>query len=177
MRGKFTAVVSCYSLQRIALGHKVEIVAGVSATCTATGLTEGSHCSVCGEVIKAQETIPALGHLFTNYIYNNDATTDADGTETAECDREGCNAIDVRTAEGTRLVGIDDANAANAVNIYAHHNTVVIENAQDDVYVFDESGKMVARQNVTSDRMEMQMPSQGIYIVRIGDKSQRVFLK
>lgn len=69
------------------------------------------------------------------------------------------------------------ANAANAVNIYAHHNTVVIENAQDDVYVFDESGKMVARQNVTSDRMEVQMPSQGIYIVRIGDKSQRVFLK
>lgn len=69
------------------------------------------------------------------------------------------------------------ANAANEVKIYAHHNTVVIENAQDDVYVFDESGKMVARQNVTSDRMEMQMPSQGIYIVRIGDKSQRVFLK
>ena len=31
-------------------------------TCTETGLTEGKHCSVCGEVIVAQTTIPAAGH-------------------------------------------------------------------------------------------------------------------
>ena len=30
--------------------------------CTETGLTDGSHCSVCGEVIKAQSVIPATGH-------------------------------------------------------------------------------------------------------------------
>ena len=34
----------------------------VEPTCTKTGLTEGSHCSVCGETIKAQETVPAKGH-------------------------------------------------------------------------------------------------------------------
>ena len=33
------------------------IDAAVPPTYTATGLTEGSHCSVCGEVIKAQEII------------------------------------------------------------------------------------------------------------------------
>ena len=31
-------------------------------TCTETGMTEGSHCSVCGEVIKPQEVIPKLGY-------------------------------------------------------------------------------------------------------------------
>lgn len=31
-------------------------------TCTKDGKTEGSHCSVCKAIIKAQETIPATGH-------------------------------------------------------------------------------------------------------------------
>jgi len=34
----------------------------VASTCTETGLTEGSHCSVCNTIIKAQATIPATGH-------------------------------------------------------------------------------------------------------------------
>jgi uncharacterized protein YnzC (UPF0291/DUF896 family) len=38
------------------------IDAAVAATCTATGLTEGSHCSVCNAVIVAQKTVDALGH-------------------------------------------------------------------------------------------------------------------
>jgi len=36
--------------------------AGYAATCTAEGKTDGSHCSVCGEVLTAQQTIPATGH-------------------------------------------------------------------------------------------------------------------
>ncbi len=34
----------------------------VAATCTATGLTEGKHCSVCDVVLTAQEVVPATGH-------------------------------------------------------------------------------------------------------------------
>ena len=45
-----------------ALGHKAETVAGKDATCTETGLTDGSKCSVCGEILTAQQTIPATGH-------------------------------------------------------------------------------------------------------------------
>lgn len=33
-----------------------------AATCTETGLTEGQHCSVCGEILKQQESVPAVGH-------------------------------------------------------------------------------------------------------------------
>ena len=42
--------------------HTFETISAVSATCTRTGLTEGTKCSVCGTILKAQEIIPALGH-------------------------------------------------------------------------------------------------------------------
>lgn len=42
--------------------HFVVVDAAVEATCTETGLTEGKKCSVCGEIIVAQEEIAALGH-------------------------------------------------------------------------------------------------------------------
>lgn len=45
-----------------AAGHVPETDAAVKPTCTETGLTEGSHCSVCGAVIVEQRLIPALGH-------------------------------------------------------------------------------------------------------------------
>ncbi len=44
------------------LGHTAEIDEAVAPTCTTSGLTEGSHCSVCKETLTAQETIDPLGH-------------------------------------------------------------------------------------------------------------------
>ena len=45
-----------------AKGHTEVTDAAVVPTCTATGLTEGKHCSVCNEVLVAQEEVAALGH-------------------------------------------------------------------------------------------------------------------
>ena len=48
--------------------HTEVIDNAVPATCTETGLTEGKHCSACGEVLVAQEVIPAVGHNFINGV-------------------------------------------------------------------------------------------------------------
>ncbi len=156
------------------IAHTVVVDSAKTATCTVAGLTEGKHCSVCDSVLVAQQTIPALGHSFTNYIYNNDATTEADGTETAVCDH-GCGATDTRTAEGTKLTDIDELETAE-VAIYAYNNTIVVENPEEDIFIYNAERRMIARETVTSNRMEMQMTEQGIYIVRTGDKTQRVFV-
>jgi len=44
------------------LGHTEVIDQAADATCTTTGLTEGKHCSVCGEILVAQTAIEATGH-------------------------------------------------------------------------------------------------------------------
>ena len=43
-------------------GHTIVTDAAVAASCETTGLTEGSHCSVCGEILTEQTVIPATGH-------------------------------------------------------------------------------------------------------------------
>ena len=48
--------------------HNVVTDEAVEPTCTIEGKTEGSHCSVCNEVLKLQEIIPALGHNFKDGI-------------------------------------------------------------------------------------------------------------
>lgn len=57
-------------------GHTVVVDAAVEPTYNKTGLTEGSHCSVCGTVLKKQEVIPALQkneYAITYNIANNDS--------------------------------------------------------------------------------------------------------
>ena len=45
-----------------AKGHTEETIPAVDATCTTAGKTEGKKCSVCGEVLEAQQEVPATGH-------------------------------------------------------------------------------------------------------------------
>ena len=49
--------------------HQPEILAAVAATCTEDGLTEGSWCPECGEILTAQEIVPALGHEWSAVTY------------------------------------------------------------------------------------------------------------
>ena len=72
----------------------------LEATCTEAA--KYYYSCECGE--KGTETFTsgnALGHEFTNYISDNNATCTQDGTKTAVCDRDGCNEKDTVTDVGS----------------------------------------------------------------------------
>ena len=70
--------------------HVEVIDKGYPATCTTAGLTDGSHCSVCGNIIKEQNVINPLGHDIKKFPAV-EATCISEGKTAGEkCMREGC---------------------------------------------------------------------------------------
>ena len=66
-------------------GHSKVNDSAVSATCTASGFTAGSHCSVCNEVLEVQTTIPAKGHTEVTDAAVAATCTNAGTTEGKRC--------------------------------------------------------------------------------------------
>lgn len=72
--------------------HKAVSDPLVPATARADGKTKGSHCSVCGEIIKSQKTIRKIGRIWIKTDYEYDgyvhkphvSVYDADGEEIGE---------------------------------------------------------------------------------------------
>ena len=125
-----------------ALGHtsgEVKVENNKDSTCTGSGSYDNVvYCTVCNDEL-SRETImvDSVGHSFTNYVSNNDATCEKDGTETAKCDR--CDATDTRTdadsalghsftnyvsdnnasctADGTKTAKCDNCDATDTVTV------------------------------------------------------------
>ena len=89
-----------------ALGHTDMIDAAKAATCTETGLTEGRHCSVCGEVLAAQEVTPKLGHKWDEGKVTKPATETETGTKTFTCTR--CSETKTETIPATGSVNVTE---------------------------------------------------------------------
>jgi hypothetical protein len=68
------------------IAHTVVTDEAVAATCTTSGKTAGSHCSVCGTVIEAQIEIAATGnHTYGDWAITKAATATAAGEQTRTC--------------------------------------------------------------------------------------------
>ena len=76
--------------------HTAVADAAVPATCTATGLTAGKHCSVCNTVLIAQTTVPAKGH--TEVI---DAAVEPTCTKTGLTEGKHCSVCDTELVKQT----------------------------------------------------------------------------
>lgn len=73
-----------------ATGHTVVTDAAKAPTCLGTGLTEGTHCSVCKTVLVAQKEIPALDHDLEHHEAKAATCTEKGWEAYDTCKREGC---------------------------------------------------------------------------------------
>lgn len=68
-----------------ATGHTEVTDDAVAATCTSTGLTEGSHCLVCGETLVAQQIVDKTEHTYGEWVTVKTATCTDTGFEYQVC--------------------------------------------------------------------------------------------
>ena len=90
-----------------AAGHTPVTDPAVAPTETTDGLTEGSHCGVCGAVLQAQEVIPMLDPTIDTW-FSRAATTEADAKAA------GFDSVDAANAAldaALTAAGFDPANA------------------------------------------------------------------
>lgn len=90
-----------------AAGHTPVTDPAVAPTETTDGLTEGSHCSVCGAVLTAQEVIPMLDPTIDTW-FSRAATTEADAKAAGFDSVEAANAA---LDAALTAAGFDPANA------------------------------------------------------------------
>ena len=65
--------------------HKEVKDAAVESTCTKAGKTEGSHCSVCGKILKEQKETPLKDHTWDKGKITKASTCTKKGTKTFTC--------------------------------------------------------------------------------------------
>ena len=102
-----------------AKGHTAVTDKGYPATCTTAGKTDGSHCSVCNTVIKAQTVINATGHKSSGWITDKAASIGVKGSKHKEC--TVCKKV-LETAEIPALsrISISKASVTLSTSTYAY---------------------------------------------------------
>lgn len=88
--------------------HKIVKDLGAEATCTEDGVTEGSHCEICGAVLVEQQIVPATGHSFGSWVTMRSSTCTTTGQKKQTCSTCGVQNTESIPSTGHTIVK-DDA--------------------------------------------------------------------
>ena len=131
--------------------HTVVKDEAVAPTCTSDGWTEGSHCSLCGEVFVPQERISATGHNWGEWTITTPATENSEGVETRTCSK--CNEVEIRaipklestdSEEVPGLRVLDKADSDCHFETEQQGNTLIVTSEDKEVTTLTGSGKALS---------------------------------
>lgn len=95
-------------------GHTPAVTPAVEPSCSAVGLTEGSHCSACGMILVKQDEIPTLPHSYGRPSFQ--WTEDGKCSATVTC--SGCGGTDSKDCTVTSTA-VDPTENRSGKIIYA----------------------------------------------------------
>ncbi|MBR5956777.1 MAG: leucine-rich repeat domain-containing protein, partial [Salinivirgaceae bacterium] len=124
--------------------------------------------SVCSSLtsVTIPESVTSIGdYAFSGCSSLTPVTIPESVTSIGDEAFSGCNITDI------------DESAANTVTIYAKGRTIVVENATDEISVYDAMGKLICRDAINRVSAEININGIGVYIVKTANTVQRVMVK
>ena len=73
------------------------------------------------------------------------------------------------------ITAITDTEAQN-LNIYAIDHTIVVENATDEIFVYDSIGRLIARRDAMHCVSTINVKDSGVYVIKIGNLAKKIFV-
>lgn len=152
----------CYSLSAINIPNSI----------TSIGKYAFGSCDNLASIIipKSVTIIDKMAFLDCDILtINIEADSKPDGWD-VEWNYSGCPVV-----WGYKPTAVIES-AANAVNIYACGKNIVVENATEEISVYDVMGKLICRDAINRSRTEIPVNTTGVYIVKVGDIAKRVVI-
>ena len=115
------------------------------------------------------KAVPNTGYKFAAW---SDGETANPREILVYCDTSFTAVFEVAGTETVSAIG----ESAAQVNIYVTGNTIVVENASDEIFVYNAMGALVGRDAIHRVHAEIIINNPGVYIVKTGNKTQKVVM-
>ncbi|MBP3322392.1 MAG: leucine-rich repeat protein [Clostridia bacterium] len=147
--------------------HQPVAIPGVAATCQKTGLSEGSYCSVCGEMLVAQTVVPKAAH--TEKILPAITPT---CTQSGHSEKTICAVCELVLDEGQILTADHEYEQdGNCIFCGAHYTEAFVYslNEENTGYVLQSIG------NYSGTTVTVPEYHKGLPVLAVGDGKNAVF--
>ena len=147
--------------------HMEQEIPAVAPTCTASGLTAGVKCPVCGAILQVQQTVPALGHDFGDWATTEQATVFQTGVRQRRCATCGAEQTESIPRLNPKLeldqtaISLSKLNKKSVSVVLATGDSFTAESSDKNIArVYRGSGKLIVKAQKTAGKATITVTTQ-----------------